>query len=92
MAYSTSTPPMLVGGGIGGTPRIWMYVSADANTAVDASGYFTDGYTLGMRAGDFVWVQDSDDLVWYGHSVITATATAVDLGSGVAMSSATNGD
>jgi lipid-binding SYLF domain-containing protein len=92
MAYSTSTPPILVAGGVGGTPRVWMYVSTDANTAVDAAGYFTNGYALGMRAGDLVLVQDSDDLVWYGHSVITATSTSVDLGAGVAISSATNAD
>lgn len=91
--YSTSNPPILVAGGIGGTPRVWMYVSVDANTAVDAAGYFTNGYSLGMRAGDLVIVQDSDDLVWYGHSVITCTAAdGPDLGSGVAISSATNGD
>jgi lipid-binding SYLF domain-containing protein len=83
---------MLVAGGVAGTPRLWMYVSVDANTAVDASGYFTNGYALGMRAGDLVLVQDSDDKVWYGHSVITATSSAVDLGSGVAVSSATNSD
>lgn len=93
MAYSTSSPPILIAGGVAAGPRIWMYVSTDANTAVDASGYFSNAYDLGMRAGDLVFVQDSDDKVWYGHSVITCTAAAgADLGAGVALSSATNAD
>lgn len=93
MSYSVSSPPILVAGGVGGTPRVWMYVSTDASADVDASGYFSNAYALGMRAGDLVLVQDSDDLVWSGHSVITCTAAAgANLGLGVAISSATNGD
>lgn len=74
MAYSTSNPPNLLYGGSGGAPRVFVYSSTDAHATVEGAGYFTDGYTYGMRVGDTVFVhktvatQESTM-----HQVITAT-------------------
>lgn len=86
MAYSTSNPPILLTQGITGQ-KIWTYSSTDAVTAVRVSGYFTNGWDLGMRAGDLVYVLDNDaspitgSLCW----VTSATSSAVDLSDGVTI-------
>lgn len=72
MAYSTANRPYqivaAVGGGFGATivngvagssdcgGNVWAYRSSDAVGTVMASNYFTDGFKLGMRKGDFVFV------------------------------------
>ena len=95
--YSTSNPPSLIAGGIGagGTtcPRIWSYASVDAVSVVRVTGYFTNGYALGMRAGDLVLVLDNDASPLTGSWcwVATATSSAVDLGDGVTITG-TNSD
>ena len=93
MAYSTSIPPILISQGIGGTLKTFKYSSVDATTLVDASGYFTNGYDLGMRAGDTVISLDNDasPLAQVIHVVSAASSTAVDLSDGVAAGS-TNSD
>lgn len=86
MAYSTSNPPRLVSQPIAGL-RMWQYTSTDAVATVRVSGYFTNGWDLGMRAGDIVVVLDSDAspitgaLCW----VTSATSSAVDLSDGVTV-------
>jgi hypothetical protein len=43
-------------------------------TDVDAVGYFTNGYALGMRVGDIMQVFDTDtNDVMTLHRIITAT-------------------
>lgn len=84
MAYSTSNPPKLIGQGIVGG-RIWKYDSADALSDVRVSGYFTDGYKLGMRAGDLVIITDTDTFATSLTFVNAATASAVDLADGTAL-------
>lgn len=93
MAYSTSSPPMLIAQNIMGTRKLWFYASTDAAGTVDASGYITDGYNLGMRAGDFVLVLDSDasPLALTAHVVSSSSTTATDLSDGVNIGS-TNSD
>lgn len=84
--YSTSNPPRLVSQPIAGL-RMWQYTSDDAVSAVRVSGYFTNGYDLGMRAGDIVAVLDNDAspitgaLCW----VASASSSAVDLSDGVTI-------
>jgi lipid-binding SYLF domain-containing protein len=39
-----------------GSPSLWIYRSADAHAAVDATDYFTNGRDLGMKVGDVVIV------------------------------------
>lgn len=87
MAYATSNPPALIAGGVGSGPRIWTYSSVDAVTLVRVAGYFTNGYALGMRAGDIVLVLDNDASPLTGSWcwVAVATSTNVDLGDGVTI-------
>lgn len=94
MTYSTSNPPALVGQGqLNGLGKTWVYRSTDAASAVRVSGYFTNGYDLGMRAGDVVYVCDTDasPLAIQIHIVNAASASAVDLSDGVAIT-ATDSD
>lgn len=64
---SVANPPICIGGGIGGgtnvgsttTPignRLWFYGSTDTTTGPFTSGYFSDGYELGMKQGDVMIV------------------------------------
>ena len=87
MAYDTDFPPIVLGmGGIGGARanNLWHYTSDDPSTDVDASGYFTDGFDLGMKVGDVMFVIDADDtFLQTTHSV-----TVVDAATGLATISA----
>ena len=91
--YSTSSPPQLVAGGVGGGPRIWVYSSVDAVSAVRVSGYFTNGYALGMRKGDIVLVLDNDASPITGAWcwVSADTSQTIDLSDGVTVTG-TNSD
>lgn len=91
MAYSTSNPPVRLCGGIGSSMSIWGYKSADGQTDVRVAGYFTNGYDLGMRAGDIVFAVDTDTYAGSMHIVNAATASSVDLNDGVAIA-ATDSD
>lgn len=92
MAYATSNPPQLVSQGLGGSGvSIWTYSStADASADADTSGFFSNGYDLGMRAGDLV-IANLSGLVT-SHVVMSASSTGVDLGSGSTAGSTTNSD
>lgn len=97
MAYSTSNPPQLIAAGIGGSGKVWMYKSTDAATVVRVSGYLSNGYSLGLRAGDLVLVVDTDAspiamqmMIVTSSSKSGATET-VDLSDGTAVT-ATNSD
>jgi hypothetical protein len=98
MAYSTSTPPILVAQAIGGTgAKLWLHTSADATAAADASGFISNGGNLGMRVNDLVIHKDSttDATAATMHKVVTVSSTApgaVDLGDGTVVASATNSD
>ena len=87
MAYVTTNPPGLAYQLPAGGRKHWIYTSEDAVTLVRVSGYFTNGWQLGMRAGDTVTVLDNNAsplagaLCW----VTSATSTAVDLSDGVAI-------
>jgi hypothetical protein len=88
MAYSTSNPPALISQGIGSVWRLWIYKSTDAATAVRVSGYFTNGWSLGMRAGDLVAVVDTDaSPIAMQLCIVTSASRAagVDLSDGVAV-------
>jgi len=69
------------------TRKRWRYASGDAAAAVRVSGYFTDGYSLGMRAGDIVEVVDTDASPITAQIMIvsSATSTSVDLSDGTAV-------
>ncbi|MES0090993.1 hypothetical protein [Mesorhizobium sp. M0030] len=85
MAYATTNPPVLIAQGIAGF-RLWKYESVDAATLVRVSGYFTNGWQLGMRANDIIFVTDTDSSnATTIHTVNSATVSGVDLTDGVAV-------
>lgn len=94
MVYATSNPPVLVSQPIAGV-RYWYYASTDDAATVDADGYFTNGWALGMRAGDWILVRDTDSThnQITSHVVKSASKTGgVDLSDGVSVGGAADGD
>ena len=77
MAYATTNPPsQLIQGPTGGA-SLWYYTSADVDSDVDASGYFTNGAALGMKVGDFMLVFDTAGVgSFMVVTVVTAGAAA----------------
>lgn len=65
-----------------GAPQMWAYRTDDAAAAVDTSGYFNEVRTL-LEVGDLIYrvtVNGSGVVQSAGwHTVITKTATAVDV-------------
>lgn len=59
MAYAVTNPPALISQRIGSGPALWSYKSADVDSDVNATDYFTNGKSLGMQVGDFVLVYDT---------------------------------
>ena len=84
MSYSTTNPPKLVAQGVVGG-RVWKYDSADALSDVRVSGYFSNGWKLGMRAGDIVFITDTDTAATSIAFVNAATSSGVDLSDGTAI-------
>lgn len=85
MAYDAAvSQPTLVSQSIAAN-GIWIYVSADVSTDVDASDYFTNGKALGMKVGDIVHVIESDNS--YLHTV--HSVTVVDADGNATVSAAT---
>lgn len=74
MTYSTDNKPALFGQAIGGVGQIWIYKSADVDSDVNGSDYFSDGDALGMKAGDIVFVIDTTTPKGSFHYVSTVTA------------------
>lgn len=58
MAYSQSNL-FRIGGGLT-TTSLWMYTSTDDFATVKASGYLSNAYEMGVRAGDPIYVIDTD--------------------------------
>lgn len=93
MAYSASNPPLLISQGIGGTGKLWQWVTAEAATAVDANDYISNGSALGMQVSDSVIVVDTATPLTTFHRVESVTAGgAADLALGTTVGSATTGD
>lgn len=72
MGYANTTLRCLVTG-VSGGPSLWTYSTTDAHTDVDAAGYFSDGATFGLKAGDFMIVLDTDTHTTTLHEVTSAT-------------------
>ena len=97
MTYATTNPPQAIVAvpTVGGsTFTLWFYSSTDNGAAVDADGYFTNGQSLGMKAGDLVIVQDSDDYATTMHVVLSLSTSddSVDLGNGTTIGTTTDSD
>ena len=77
MAYSTSNPPTLISKGLSGGAGLWSYQSADVDSDVDATDYFSNGSDLGMKVGDTVHVYDTAGVLTYMRvSAVTAGGAA----------------
>lgn len=84
---------MLVAGGIGSNPRIWIYTEASlAASALDLAGYISNGGKLGMKVNDLVLGINQATGIWSGHNVVTVNATtgAVDLSNGTTIADGTS--
>lgn len=84
MAYSTSNPPSMLTQGVSAR-SLWHYISTDVHTDVDAAGYFTNGAALGMKAGDIVFVLESDN----AFALTTHSVVSVSAGGAATISAAT---
>lgn len=74
MSYSTSNPPIKIGGSIGAGGTLWLYKSDTAHGDADAPDFFENGYELGMRVGDPVIVVETDNSYALSLHVVTACA------------------
>ena len=76
MAYDPAVAqPKRLTNAIGTCPSLWVYTSTDVHTDVDATGYFTDGSSLGLRVGDIMFVSKSSATIGTTiHYVTTVTA------------------
>ena len=101
MSYSGTTaatpnPPALVSGTLtrgasaltGNSKQLWMYSSTNLTTDIVASGFFADGYTLGMRPGDTVM---GTQYTSAGSSVIAFQGSVASVTTGGAASLSTGG-
>lgn len=94
MAYATTNPPYLINQAIGGGRKMWAYSSSDATATVDAAGYFTNGWDLGIRANDLLILHDTTTGIVSTLTCLSATSgsTTVDFGNGTTVGSTTNSD
>ena len=63
MAYDQNSLFRIAGGLTGqltNARSLWMYVSTDDFATVKASGYISNAFAMGVRAGDPIFVIDSD--------------------------------
>lgn len=86
MAYSKNNLA-LIAEGIGGFGSRFQYTSADPIATVNTSGYFSDGYNMGMRIGDSIEVRDTATPTTSLCTVITSSATTfiADVSDGTAV-------
>jgi len=94
MAYD-ATQLKSVSGNVFGGIRFWTYESTDDGATVNTAGYISDGYTQGVRNGDWVFfvrrtsssnTVPTEAKVFIVVSEGTASAPASDLADGQVMS------
>lgn len=73
MAYATTNPPQKIAQGMTGAGSLWYYSSADVDSDVDATDYFSNGDALGMQVGDFMLVFDTAGV---GSFMVVTAVTA----------------
>lgn len=93
--YSTSAPPVCQReGGVGGqSPATWFYTSVDNATTVDVPGYFTNALALGIKAGDYIYVIDSDASppLTTLHRAVSYSGTTLTITTGDTFNTGTSG-
>jgi hypothetical protein len=87
MAYAVTNPPKLLVPSftnVSGESSIWTYSSTDAATDVDVPGYFTNAKELGIKAGDVIFVTDSDasPVIITAHRAISYSGTTLTISTG----------
>lgn len=87
MAYTPNNLRLLQAAIASGGASTWTYVSADASTVVDTSGYISDAKARGLKVGDIVQVTNTATPIVTNHYVISINATtgAADLSNGTTM-------
>lgn len=79
MAYSSTNGPALISQTFGTGPGFWVYKHTDDIASVAASGYFSDGYELGMKIGDAVHAVElstAGAFVGFAPGCVTAVSSA----------------
>lgn len=77
MSYTPDTLCIFFNGVGGYQKKIWIYeTAADTDANIVGAGYFTDGYTKGMRAGDSVFAIATTGPKWKIYQVTTAGTAA----------------
>jgi len=81
MTYSTTYAPACIAQRVGANGgALWMHSNTDSISDVLASGYITNGYDLGMRAGDaFIHIDETNAKTYYLSvgAVVTDGAASV---------------
>jgi hypothetical protein len=94
MAYIPANLSLLTQsiGGVG--PATWSLTGTDAHASIDAAGYVTNAYAVGLKAGDLVLYYDTDSDVLSSHLVesVSATTGYGELNAGTEIGSTTSGD
>lgn len=96
MAYATSNPPKLLTPSftnVSGEVGLWTYASTDAATDVDVPGYFTNAKDLGIKAGDIIFVTDTDasPVIITAHRAISYSGTTLTISTGNTLVTGTSG-
>lgn len=89
MAYAGKDQVSLVSGSISGTNgRVWLYWNdeEDADATIVGSGYFSDGYTLGMRVGDLVMAIEKPTAKYKMYQVASESDPAVTVAAPTTIS------
>ncbi|MDX1742935.1 MAG: hypothetical protein R3186_04995 [Ruegeria sp.] len=79
MAYDTASPPVAIAPSRdGSTPSLWAYQSTDDFETVSGSGYISNALNVGLRAGDYVLVSDTDN----SYLPVLTTVASISSGAG----------
>ena len=78
MAYSSTNPAHNLAPRLGGGPgNLWVYNSSDTIAAIVASGYFANGFALGMKVKDFIFIACTTGTTSFAvGTVITVNASS----------------
>lgn len=96
-ASSVSNPPIRLAGAIGrgaNAPSsagpigagLWFYGTTDTSSAPFGSGYFSDGYQLGMRQGDVMIVSAIQSTVSSSQTMYIGIVSSVSTGGAAQLS------
>jgi hypothetical protein len=79
------------GGGGGG---LWFYASTNATTDISAANFFSDGFYLGMRAGDVVqgvqFTSLGSSVITFMGAIVSVSTAGASLSTGSLMTSTFN--